>query len=81
MFGFTRLRLFTADSSGLHLMYPLQIHPVTLLFGALAALPVALALSNLASLATHEVSGKEGDEAGDEIGSCQPTSRVYRVPP
>ncbi len=43
--------IFTADSSGFFPMYPLQIHLLTLLFGAQAALPAALALSNLAALA------------------------------
>jgi hypothetical protein len=43
--------IFTAGSSDFFPMYPLQIHLLTLVFGQQALLPVALALSNLATLA------------------------------
>lgn len=43
--------VFPADSSGFFPMYPLQVHLLTLLFGTGALLPIALLLSNLASLA------------------------------
>lgn len=64
--------IFTAGSSGFFPMYPLQIHLLTLLFGQQATLILALALSNLATLAAfiglgllaaHEAAGE--DDADD----------------
>ena len=43
--------IFTVDSTGFFLLYPLLVHLLTLPLGREAVLPVALLLSNLASLA------------------------------
>ncbi len=77
--------ILTGDSSGFFPLYPLAIRLLTLLFGAQAALPVALALSNLATLAAFIGLGLLGaHEATFETGlsaeaAADAPARLIRV--
>ncbi|MEO7003581.1 MAG: hypothetical protein ABI068_17270 [Ktedonobacterales bacterium] len=83
---------FTTDSTGFFPMYPLQIHLLTLLFGQQSALPIAMALSNLAALAAfiglgllaaHEGSGVAAGAASGVASSTEhaatTSARLIRV--
>lgn len=72
--------IFTADSTGFFPMYPLQIRLLTLLFGNAAVLPVALLLSNLASLSAFIGLGLlAAHEAGPASAPTNASARLIRV--
>ncbi|HEX8983032.1 MAG TPA: hypothetical protein VF792_09700 [Ktedonobacterales bacterium] len=72
--------IFTADSSGFFPLYPLQIHLLTVVIGARAALPAALALSNLAALAAFIGLGLlAAHEAGSQEQVTEASARLIGV--
>ena len=72
--------VFPGDSTGFFPLYPLLVHVLTLLFGRAALLPVALLLSNLASLAAFIGLGLLGaHEARQPARSEGAATRLIKV--